>query len=380
MPPPKVLCVYPDPPGFSGQRSASELLMKTLAPNYNFTSVPVAGIPKTEKNASATLACCIRYALLIPTLVIACITKRPNYIHFSICQTRLTMLRDRYLLSLLHALAPLDTPFIGSIHGNLFTTWTPDSSIGKTFGKLLETFDAVTVLGPTQAAKILPFCSTGPNYRVLPNTCEIDPVAESFIIDKHRMDNCDVLHVGTLMEPKGYVDTIDAMGHNDSSYRLTVCGPFSKSKWDERFHRPEQGSAWMEKQLRKYPGRLRYRNRIQGTDKAALFRASHLFVFPTWYPVETQPLVLLEAMASGATIITTRAGEIPFMLDESMCVFVDTKSPQHIANAVDDLIRKPERRILLALKARERYLDVFSVDRHRQNWKNLLQTTKRGRR
>jgi glycosyltransferase involved in cell wall biosynthesis len=56
----------------------------------------------------------------------------------------------------------------------------------------------------------------------------------------------------------------------------------------------------------------------RGAEKQALFEQAQIFVLPTQYPVEAQPLAVLEAMAHGCAIVTTDVGELAF--DGRRCI------------------------------------------------------------
>lgn len=55
---------------------------------------------------------------------------------------------------------------------------------------------------------------------------------------------------------------------------------------------------------------LEYRGPLGGGEKREFFRGCDVFIFPTLYPHEAQPLVILEAMSYGAAIVTHDRGYI----------------------------------------------------------------------
>ena len=68
---------------------------------------------------------------------------------------------------------------------------------------------------------------------------------------------------------------------------------------------------------------LDYRGAVYGTEKTAFFQDIELFLFPTRYTNEAQPLVLLEALAAGVPVVTTDHGSIRETVGESGAVFSD---------------------------------------------------------
>lgn len=66
--------------------------------------------------------------------------------------------------------------------------------------------------------------------------------------------------------------------------------------------------AAIETTIRDYPESFRWIGPVYGAEKEEFYDRIHVFVFPTTYPNEAQPLVLLEALAHGAAILATDIG------------------------------------------------------------------------
>jgi glycosyltransferase involved in cell wall biosynthesis len=60
--------------------------------------------------------------------------------------------------------------------------------------------------------------------------------------------------------------------------------------------------------LAAYDGAVEYRGPVEGESKAAFYRDIDVFVFPTRYRNEAQPLVLFEAMAAGVPVLAYDRG------------------------------------------------------------------------
>ena len=73
---------------------------------------------------------------------------------------------------------------------------------------------------------------------------------------------------------------------------------------------------------------------ISGTDKERALREADLFCFPTRYSAENQPVTLIEAMAFGLPIVTTRWRSIPAMFPAEYPGLVADQSPGPIADAL----------------------------------------------
>ena len=80
---------------------------------------------------------------------------------------------------------------------------------------------------------------------------------------------------------------------------------------------------------------------VRGKQKAEIYKQSHLFVFASYH--EGMPNAVLEAMAFGLPVITTRVGGIPDFFEEGkMGFFLDNRDPEHIAEKIQYLLDRPE--------------------------------------
>ncbi|MBW4641969.1 MAG: glycosyltransferase [Goleter apudmare HA4340-LM2] len=73
---------------------------------------------------------------------------------------------------------------------------------------------------------------------------------------------------------------------------------------------------------------------------AQLHRISNVFVLSSAY--EGLPLVVLEALASGTPVVTTRCGETPKLLSSDNGVVCEQRTPECLADALRQVILHPE--------------------------------------
>ena len=102
-------------------------------------------------------------------------------------------------------------------------------------------------------------------------------------------------------------------------------------------------------------GKRRTREQIQ-----RLLREADLFCFPTQYLGENQPVNLIEAMAFGLPIVTTRWRSLPEMLPPEYPGLIDGQDPDEVAAALlkmaGEEISEPLRDIFLRRFSSEQHL------------------------
>jgi glycosyltransferase involved in cell wall biosynthesis len=134
-------------------------------------------------------------------------------------------------------------------------------------------------------------------------------------------------------------------------FRLTLIGAFA--------------SLAEEKEMRELVNRRDLRNVVEilgfvNTErKEAALRDADIFCFPTYYLAESQPSNLIEALAFGLPVVTTRWRAIPEMLPPDYPGIVDPKSPEQIAGALRRLATAD-----LAGPLREMFLRRFTLEQH----------------
>jgi len=114
------------------------------------------------------------------------------------------------------------------------------------------------------------------------------------------------------------------------SLRLLVAGTFVREEEKAQFERMlAQPDA---------AGIIEYFGFVSGEQKNQLLREADLFCFPTYYANENQPVNLIEAMAFGLPILTTRWRSIPELFPANYAGLVEVRSPDQIARSLVGLL------------------------------------------
>ena len=104
---------------------------------------------------------------------------------------------------------------------------------------------------------------------------------------------------------------------------------------------------------------IEYLGFVSGEQKHRLLREADLFCFPTYYENENQPVNLIEAMAFGLPILTTRWRSIPELFPAHYPGLVEIRAPEQIASALLALLPSET-----GEGFRDIFLQNFTLERH----------------
>jgi glycosyltransferase involved in cell wall biosynthesis len=169
-----------------------------------------------------------------------------------------------------------------------------------------------------------------------------------------------VLYLAHCTREKGVFDTVAgvvlasqrlAERRFPVSLRLLIAGTFvsadEKAEFDRLLARPGASEI------------IEYFGFVSGEQKSSLLREADLFCFPTYYENENQPVNLIEAMAFGLPILTTRWRSLAEMFPADYPGLVDIRSPEQIANVMPALMTGEA-----GDGFRELFLRGYTLDRH----------------
>jgi len=170
----------------------------------------------------------------------------------------------------------------------------------------------------------------------------------------------NVLYLALCTREKGVFDTVEGVALANEQYaakkfplrfKLTLVGTFASTAEETELR------EWIERRgLRNDMECLGF---VSEERKAQALAQADLFCFPTYYHAESFGAVIVEAMAFGLPVITTRWRSIPEILTPDYPGFVDPKSPSQIAEALQRLAG-----LDLAKSLRETFVRRFTLEHH----------------
>lgn len=133
-------------------------------------------------------------------------------------------------------------------------------------------------------------CENGVQDEIVATEKEIEEKIERIKNSSKRK----VLYLSNLMKEKGILELLKASEEfSEQEFEFNLAGAIEPSI-----------KEIVEEYLRKYPNKIIYHGIVNGNEKKKLFLENDIFVLPTYYENEGQPISILEAYATGCFIIT----------------------------------------------------------------------------
>jgi glycosyltransferase involved in cell wall biosynthesis len=147
-----------------------------------------------------------------------------------------------------------------------------------------------------------------------------------------QKDKIRILYLSNLMEEKGVLQLIDAceiLTNRNFDFELKMAGNIEESIVD-----------LVHSKINNIPS-IEYLGTVYGEEKKKLFYNANVFILPTYYTMEGQPISILEGMATGNIVVVTRHSGIPDVVSEKNGFFIEKKSVNSIVDVLiqisDDL-------------------------------------------
>lgn len=144
-----------------------------------------------------------------------------------------------------------------------------------------------------------------------------------------RTDKLVIIYLSNLMREKGILDVLDALlllQKANIPFEATIAGSM------ELGIKPE-----IESRLQRLGTAVEYVNTITGDKKKQKLQEANIFILPTYYKMEGQPISLLEGLATGNIIISTQHAGIPDVVGTNNGYLVKPQSPQEIAACLKEI-------------------------------------------
>ncbi|MDB5957084.1 glycosyltransferase family 4 protein [Ramlibacter sp.] len=173
----------------------------------------------------------------------------------------------------------------------------------------------------------------------------------------------EILFVGVLMESKGILILVEAIGLLPPAVRqglkVVVLGQFSSPRF-EQVVRDRLAACKVETQFD-------FRGVTVGVEKHRAFLSADIFCLPTFFEAESFSLVVAEAMQFRLPVVATRWRGVQSLVEDGTSGYlVPPKEPGELADRLLKLIEDPGLRSRMGDAGRAKFLKEYTVTKFRQ--------------
>lgn len=362
----KILFIAPIPPPIDGQSKASKVVLESLQSKYE---IQVVNLSKSTQNNSSNSWKRI-FDIYKILQEVKKNRKNNDFIFLSLAESFAGNMRDIFIYYLCRKkLNKLYIQMLGGagmkeiLSGNGWQQKTNKKYLEKVAGVIVEgnlNFDVFKKIVPQNKIHIVP------NFAEDSLFLSPQEIAQKF----ESLDQVKILYLSNLLPGKGYDELADAYislsAEEQNSTQINFVGGFESEKSEKDFI----------KKIKEFSGMNYLGKFIDGDAKKELFKNSHVFCLPTYYPFEGQPISILEAYATGCAVITTDHSGIPYIFkDKKNGYIVEKESVSSLVMTLKKVLNQKQNLKEFALfnnqEARNKYrtaiykqkiLEIFQED------------------
>ena len=181
-----------------------------------------------------------------------------------------------------------------------------------------------------------------------------------------------LLYLSNMIPSKGYMHVLEAckiLKKKKINFVCEFAGEFMSTGASSDSVEPDLAKTIFFKTImnNNLDSEISYHGVVRGINKKNLFLNTDIFLLPTHYNGEGQPISIIEALYYGLPVISTRFRGIPEQIDDKQNgILLEIPNAKNIVNAIEQIINSPENYEYMSKEAynsfklkftREQYLD-----------------------
>jgi len=271
--------------------------------------------------------------------------KEGNLVYLFISPSNVGLIRDFMFISL--ALVQRKKVILHQL-GNYITFYNSKNRITKTFIRISFRTSKVIVVEGDIVKKF--FLNEGflDNFKIIPNSAPDSPIQ---VIKKDNITSENkvlrVLYLSNMIYSKGYFTVLKSISILKNQFSIdvevTFVGKFIDIKSENNSNLNQKKEFFdyiLENNLNK---NVSYIEGLWGLDKYKVYLNNDIFVLPSSYIYEMQPISIIEAMSCGLPIISTNIGLIPSLVEDGKNgLIMNHNTPDDLAKKIFKLTTNPE--------------------------------------
>lgn len=242
---------------------------------------------------------------------------------------------------------------------------------------LFKKIDVYIILGESLYKNYDLILDSSKTLCIIPNGIEVLNTHNRILF---KNNSISLIFLSNLIESKGYLDVLYAVETLVNDLKLTnvkcyFCGNFLKSSDDSLFKNIDDAKNYFFEYIENHnlTNNVFYLGLVNGEQKSKLLEKSDIFILPTNYATEAQPLSILEAMSYGNIVISCAHRAIPDMvINEFNGILVPYNSHSAISDSVVRLLNDVELQNKLSRNAISYVSKKYSMNKFEMNIINLF--------
>ena len=221
----------------------------------------------------------------------------------------------------------------------------------RIFYFLISKFNKGIVLSKSLINNLTPFIEKN-------NIYTLNNFAEDYLVDEKSPKEIKILKIvflSNLMKEKGIIILLNALKELEKKnipYEAKIAGNIDEKIKDEILKKIDSLNF------------TSYVGVVYNKDKKDLLDWSNIFVLPTFYKMEGQPISILEALATNNVVITTNHAGIPDVIKDKINGFIVKKKDSESIIDVLIFLNKNKSKILEICKTNKLYFaNNFTIKR-----------------
>jgi glycosyltransferase involved in cell wall biosynthesis len=349
---------YRPPPYFGPATAYQALLRSAFARQFDVTFINlsvVRELRELEKFGPGKLLKLLKFLALEFWYLLS---RRPDFVCYPVSFNRNAFLKDALLLAVARAWR---CPTVLWAHGNNLPDFRERSPrwLQRLIDRTISSATAAIVLGERLRFN---FERHLPAERIFVVPLGIEPPAN--LPPRQPGNTVSVLYLGNLVREKGVFVLLEAAAQCPH-IRFVFAGAW--------FRAEDEAAA---KQAA--PANAEFVGPVTGDAKWQTLAHADLLAFPTFYYYETFGLVLLEAMAAGLPVVTTRRAAIPEIVEEGVNgLFVEEQNAADLAEKILRLAGDAALRGRMGRANREKFAAFYTHEQYGARMIEVFETLSR---
>jgi glycosyltransferase involved in cell wall biosynthesis len=366
----KILLIGPFPPPFHGQSVSFKMLVENIKMTESCLVLNLSGGSIGKSGGRPSIARVYDFLKIFKNYIFL-LCHFPGVVYLTIAQSRHGFLRDFFFIWLGRLFGCKLVVHLKG--GNYDGFYHAQSSFLKILIKLtLRRCDKIVVLG-SRLVSMYDFDSKLRNKIIVAENglpLKNNPKSKAKVLDDTKPFK--ILFLSNLIESKGYFDVLQAAkilrnNHEISDFEFHFAGQFIKNVDDKTVSSVEDAQLRFELFIKdnNLSSVIKYHGVVSGNDKEKLLEQANIFVLPTNYNNEGQPVSIIEAIAHGLPIITTDYRAINDLVsDGKNGFFVEYGNAEQIAHKIALLIKDAALYSSMSQSSLDYFNEKFTMKKH----------------